>query len=400
MIRAFAVLVALALLGASAHAVISHIADGYASPHAITTLALAAGIATGALAIGAALEQRRRSLALAIGIALLCAEGFGLVSTAERIIAQRDAVQSIAREIGSERTKAQQRLAIAEKAVADAGSSPRLVRAQEAKAAADNAVIAKSSERGCAANCRALLEQQVGAAESEIAAARVEIEQRRTIATGEAAKARAAADAIKPPASVTPLADRLGLEGWQLDLIVAALGSLAVNGLAAVLLVFAGHGHKAPDRAPDQPAPRYDFPAIACAATVAPLASPAKLQVVVNVSEHAAKFGIDCLDPCAHERASLDAIKVRYLDWCASCGVEPLPDATIGKALAKLFAGAGLHVEDRGAELVVVGVSLKQSTGAAPLLHAASSELMRVVARHGDNMRPAPHSMSFVRASS
>jgi len=44
MIRAFAVLVALALLGASAHAVISHIADGYASPHAITTLALAAGI--------------------------------------------------------------------------------------------------------------------------------------------------------------------------------------------------------------------------------------------------------------------------------------------------------------------------------------------------------------------
>ena len=35
-----------------------------------------------------------------------------------------------------------------------------------------------------------------------------------------------------------------GLAPWVLDLVTAALGSIAANGLAAALLVFASHGHK------------------------------------------------------------------------------------------------------------------------------------------------------------
>jgi hypothetical protein len=98
---------------------------------------------------------------------------------------------------------------------------------------------------------------------------------------------------------------------------------------------------------------------IACAATITAPAAPAKMQPV-NITEHAAKFGVDCLTPSARAHASLDAIKATYIEWCEGLGVEPLPDAKIGKALADLFSAVGLRVEDQSGRLVVVGVSLKR----------------------------------------
>jgi hypothetical protein len=53
-------------------------------------------------------------------------------------------------------------------------------------------------------------------------------------------RARAEFERNPLPGSATPLADRLGVAGWLLDLLHAALGSLVGNGLAMCLLGFAG----------------------------------------------------------------------------------------------------------------------------------------------------------------
>jgi hypothetical protein len=404
-IRALAVLIAFALLGASAHAIIAHVADGYSSPHAIVTLTLAAGVAVGALAIGAAWEQRRRVLACIICIALLCGEAFGLVSTAERIIAQRDGVQMTISAAREKHDTARRELHKAEAELARADTSDRLQRAEAAKAAADAAALTKAAERSCAANCRALLEQQVSAAAAEVDAARTDSTGKRNAAAYAVARARDALKAAPAPASSTPLADRLGLQGWQLDLLVAALGSLAVNGLAATLLVFAGHGgsHRPTSR-----------PSTARAVNAAPLpyieataehaimqeAAPAPRMQPVNVREHAARFGVECFGPSKSGSASLDAVKARYLEWCGEIGLEPLPDATIGKALADLFGAAGVRVEDRSGRLVVVGVELKAADNTRGMLRGNAAELMRVVEHGGKTARGSQSVGQFMPAVS
>lgn len=396
-LRALAVVVALACLGASAHALIAQLPQGYSSPYAIVTLALTAGIAVGALAIGAALEQRRRALACVIGLVLICGEAFGLIATAERIVAQRDATQTTITAAHADRDTLVRRLQAAEQAHTTAATSDRLRAALAAKAAADKAVLDKSAERTCAANCRALLEQQVTAATDEIAAARREIDRRQADTAAAVTAARAALEGARVPPSATPLADRLGIAAWQLDVIAAVLGSLAVNGLAAALLAFAGHGGSKPARiaAPS----RVELPPIDPARLIDATPPPARMRPV-NVKEHAAKFGVECLAPASDGYASLDAIKARYLEWCADIGVEPLADAAIGAALADLIAAVGLRVEDREGRLVVAGVAIKHGANGSARLQAADGRHMRDSGQRGQKLRTTAPAIALMRASS
>jgi len=66
----------------------------------------------------------------------------------------------------------------------------------------------------------------------------------RTAAEREIAEASAAIARHKTPESATPLADRIGIAALALDLVAAALGSIAANGLAYGLLIFAAHPRK------------------------------------------------------------------------------------------------------------------------------------------------------------
>ena len=127
------------------------------------------------------------------------------------------------------------------------GTSTRLERATATKAAADQAVLLKSAEKGCRRECRALLDKAVDDAAAEVKAARAAVDGLRTKADAELNAARAALAALKAPASATPLADRVGLPAWVIDLLGAALGSMAANGLACGLLAFSAHGRKGPD---------------------------------------------------------------------------------------------------------------------------------------------------------
>lgn len=401
-IRVLAFVIGLCVLAATAHVTIVA-AGGYGSPHAVLTLAIAAGTGIGALVIGITWSQRRRTLAVALALALVCGELFGLAMTAERLVAQREATQAPARQAASERTALKAEIAAHTTRLGGLTSTPRLEAALARERRAGETVSAKAAEKGCAQNCRVLLEAEVQAAAVEVTAARGELaQQRRTVETAiEALRTRLAQ--LPAPQSGTPLADRLGLPAWLLDLIVAALGSLGANGLAATLVAFAAHRPALVRRT--EPAPFIDARSATISAVDAtPLPPPAELPSAVepvaavlaprprkqrttpratvgqslepaetastivasagrapitNITQHAARFGLERLAPAPEGRASLKAIHAAYRAWCAEVGSEELPAPRIAEALAKLFSGVGIVIELADGEPVARGIALK-----------------------------------------
>jgi hypothetical protein len=188
-VRILAAVVGVGLLGLVVDAAVVA-AGGYGMPTARLMIGLAAGIAVGALAVGLAWEEGRRRIALCLVVALLAGEAWTLLQTAERTLAHRDQQQVPLRDAADARVKAVERVKAAEAALAAVGETPRLVKAQAAKDAADAAVVARAAEKSCAANCRQLLQAQVDAAAAEVAAARAEIEGVRAMAAGRLKQAR------------------------------------------------------------------------------------------------------------------------------------------------------------------------------------------------------------------
>jgi hypothetical protein len=341
-LKPVAFVVGVALLGATAHVTVSH-TGGYGSPHAVLTLAIAAGVGIGALCIGAAWADRK-GVAAWLAIAIIAGEFFGLLSTGERLIVAREALQAPLRAAQEAFDKARVRVSRAEEALAALpATSARLNAAQAAKAAADAAVVAKSAERGCVENCRRLLQGQVDAAALEVENARAEIDAGRKRADDDLEAASAALGALQPPASATPLADRLGLPAWVLDLLTAALGSIAANGLACGLIAFAAHHRHKPD-------------------------TQAQVEPVVRPSEHAARFAVETL----RRGGQIEIVQLQgvYRRWCLEKGFTPLPDGQVTAALAQLFERAGITIERHQGRLIAVGISLDGASECRALVSA------------------------------
>jgi len=382
MIRLASVLVGLAILGAAAHVNIAY-TGGYDTPHAILTLAVAAGLAVGSIAVGAAWSDRRRAISCVILAALLAGEAFALSSTAERLISQRDAAQAPIREARERRemaakrlaeaeadlaqadqAKSSDRLALAVEARLDARSSERLRAAEAAKAAADRAALEKAAERGCAANCRALLQDQVARASAEVTAARAEVEALTATASREvkaaqdeiAARHAAAAaavriaradfDAARMPPSPSPLADRLGVAAWIVDVVVAALGSVSANGLAAGLIAFGGHRPRA--RVVDE-VPR----------------APAHGRVDA--------FAADLLHPRVGSSVGLTQAYRSYSAWCIQNGRAPVSPDVFADEFAELLKRLGVPVRLNGPATVLLDVTLEQPNRSLPEPNAAAA---------------------------
>ena len=241
MIRSLALIAGIALVGAAAHVNIVA-CGGYTQPTAIITLALAIGVAVGSVAIGNAAQNKRRTLAVFIAIGLLCGEGYALIATGERTISARDASVAPLTAAVETRKLAEARVAAAELALASvAATSPRLDSAIAAKAAAETRAMDDASKKSCAANCRALLEAATATAAREVDAARAEIAGFRLKAEVRLTDARAAVIALPTYRSASPLADRLGIAAWALDLLAAGLLSIGVNGLGAALIALSAH---------------------------------------------------------------------------------------------------------------------------------------------------------------
>jgi hypothetical protein len=349
MIRILALVTGCSIIGAVCHANVT-VAGGYLTPSAPLQVALALGLAVGAVAIGRAWSSRRWALSAFLALAMIAGEGWALVGTAERTIGARDAFAAPVRDVETARIAATQRLAAAE----------------TVKREADAAVLSEAAKSGCKKECATLLRESVAAAERKIEAA------------------RSALDAFPAARSSSPLADRIGWHGWQIDLLVAALASLAANGLGAGLVMFSAHEAGLRRRtanailhvpmpeaaAPAASAPRLALPpvvptqtaeaAVRKAGTVDQSHGPGPegdvVSKAINPREHAAHFALAHLVPDANGRVSLKELEAAYGPWCQATRVPPLAAGALAQAFAELVRSApGLSVAHVSGEPVIVG---------------------------------------------
>lgn len=254
-LKALSIIAGIVILSAATHITIMH-TGGYSDDHAYLTGAIALGVAIGALTIGSAWGEKRRMAAIFIGVALICGELFGLSKTAERLVEAREAKNAPLRAQVIEISKAERRLEDAKRELESfTGTSPRLESALAAKRSADQAVVEQASLRGCRKNCRALLQAQVDTANNEIEAARKAIAAERGRLQSVVTTARSELEALPQPKAAGVLAKHLGIEPWLYDLMVAMLGAISANGLAAAFLFYGAHGkpREKPAEVPEQP---------------------------------------------------------------------------------------------------------------------------------------------------
>jgi hypothetical protein len=351
-LRALAIISGIALVAAAAYASLAHIEVGFTSPSGVVTLAVAGGLIVGALCVGAAWAVGRRSIALAIAMGMMCGELYALILTGERIVSTREAAQVLIREAVQHRQAAERRVDMAEAALASTHRSDRLERALDAKAAADLAVVDKSAERGCASNCRALLQAQVDAAQREVEVAGLDQDAARERARRAAEAARAELAAIGLPPSSSPLAARLGLPPWALDLSAAGLASLAINGLGAALLAFGAHGRVRDAERVTTAAVSVDAPAVVQAPKQRLIAAPR------DGLAHVAKFAVEVMQPDPEGATTARQIRAAYLRWCRDRGDDALPARDMADRLAALCDKAGLEVDANDGNPVIRGIKL------------------------------------------
>lgn len=317
-LRTLAFIVGAGLLVAAAHVTILH-SGGYESPQAILTIGIAVAVGVGALTVGAAWAYGRKTLSGWLIVTLMAAEAFGILMTAERLIASREAAQAPLKDKRAARTDAEAR-----------------VKAAEAKKdAADSAALSEAAKPGCRRECRTLIEGAKKDAQRELDTA------------------REALAALPKAASATPLADRLGIAPWALDLTAAVLGSLAANGLAIGLIAFSAHGRREKPKA--EPAP----------------ATATLQKSVIREAEHITQFAVEALAPDANGCTDLIEIHNTYRQWCAVKHVQPMSATQIGSALGKVFDGTGIVLTERRGQPVALGLTTKGKPKRKALGHMA-----------------------------
>jgi hypothetical protein len=393
-LRALAIAVGLILLAATAHIAIAQ-SGGYGTPHSFIVLAVAAGVGVGALTIGVAWSERRRGLAFAILIALLCGEAWGLLATGERIIAGREQIQAPLRDQANQHRAAVAALQLAESIKPVHADRSRLVAAERRKQLADDAARAAATDKNCRDNCRLLLQAAVDAAFAEVTAARREITAHDSAQTAEINnKIQAATLALREnpmPKSAAPLADRLGLPAWTLDLVTAALGSIAANGLAACMLAFGVHRRRSIDPAASLPPiplaivevvpdDQRALPApVSVAAAVAPARpvqrkpkpiqdrprnenvrndTPSSNADQVTKTGDVMAFAVAKLYPDARGTVLLTIAHAAYRNWCMATGCQPVDPGVFADDFAKIVRTLKLtaHMSPQG--LIIRGATI------------------------------------------
>lgn len=205
---------------------------GWFSSHAILVAALSAGVFAGARVVGLGAGK----VGLVIIAALVAGEAFNFSATAERIVVERENQAAPLKDALAKHDAAVARLLRVQKSPV---TSARLEQAKADKEAKDEAVTKEASD-GCKSECRR--KQAIAdKAQDELVAATSEAEQ---MHQAEIDAAQAEVEANPLPASATPLADRIGIPAWALDLIMAGLLSVGANGLAGTLIAFGAHGTK------------------------------------------------------------------------------------------------------------------------------------------------------------
>lgn len=357
MIRYLTGVVGLILVGSAAHGTIVA-TGGYEQPSAIITIAFALGVAAGAAAIGAAAGHGQMALAVVIGLGLAAGQGYALLSTSERVIASREAAQAILNDAKKRHDDAEARLVEASGAVKRASEVPQAsARELAAQAAIDSAVMAireQAALPGCQESCKQLLLAKAGDARRELEAVQAEaakaLRERRQKAEAGLMEAQQSLAASPMPGSATPLADRLGVQPWLLDIIAAALLGLGVNGLGAALIALAVHGRaRLPSRGLIHAAKKTLVRGTAND-NVAPL-PPAPGRVSRFVSQY--------LEPAESGRIEVGNLYKAYVGWCRSSNLQPFDMSEFSDQLKEAIDEVGIRTRAHRDKVYLVGVVMR-----------------------------------------
>lgn len=320
--RLLVTLAGIGVIGAATHANVEH-AGGYASPDAPIIISLAFLLSVGIAFCGYLWGSRQRLGAVILGACILSGEAYWVLTNTEREIAAREERDAPVLRAIEARDKAEKRVARAETALVGANAD----------------VAASAAKKDCARNCAMLLAAAVTAATTELSEARTELSK------------------TPRPTSVAPLPARLGIAPWLWDLIMAGLRSLAVVG-ASIAVGLATHRQRttSPGRIQIVEKP---VPLVAKQRSLAPPRRKRTPEIVHSARNHAAEFGIRCMQPDPHGEARMLQVHERYKTWCSENSKPRLPAPQLAQELAELLTHAGIHVEDRGGgDLVVRGVRL------------------------------------------
>jgi len=239
--RILAVLAGVAALGLGAHYVV--LESGMAGTNlAMLTYGGVGIIAAAALAASSATSSGRYIIAGGLTVVLMASELATLATLTESVAVDRAEAAAVI-----ETKRAERRRAVARVADLRAGipvTTSRLDHALASLERAENAQAAATTQSGCRKLCSADLRARVARAAAEVVAARTDLERRQGEARAALSEAEAALAAIPRARSSTVLADILGLPARFVDLAVAALRSLSVNGSGIFLIVFGSKGRR------------------------------------------------------------------------------------------------------------------------------------------------------------
>jgi hypothetical protein len=130
---------------------------------------------------------------------------------------------------------------------------------------------------------------------------------------------------------------------WVIDLITAALGSLAANGLGCGLIAFSAHGR------------REDPPVV--------VAMPAHSGSLVAIPattgrNHVARFLRLTVAPSAAGEISLRELQKLYVGWCQTEKLMPMRAADFGRELRDVVDALGLACVSTGDDIRVCGAEI------------------------------------------
>jgi hypothetical protein len=308
-LRVLSAIAGIGILAAVAHVTITA-NGGYGwSTNAPLTIALVVGVALGA----PVMSLCRPALAIALFLALLAGEAYGFLATASWHVANLEAHAAPIHEAAAKRKAAEDWVARLER-------DDRVAQALQALHDAEADARAKSTAPDCGKGCIATLAKTVDGATAAVGEARESLQH-------EVAAARAALADAPLPASASPLADRLGVEPWALDLIGAGLRSFACTVLAGALLAFAAH---------DRPE----------AAAAKPKGVPV------------ARFMVDSVEAAPRSRVESAELYAAYRHWCEDNRVRALPAPQFADALVPVLNEVGITRKTRGDDVFLVGVKL------------------------------------------
>ncbi len=307
--RVLVTVAGLGVIAATTHANVMH-ASGYGSGDAPLIIAVAFLLTIGMGYVGVAVADGSRLMPAVLFLCILAGEAYWVGTNAQREFENRAAAAAPFLEAVTRHNAAQ----------------TRLDKAEAAKTRADNAAVSEAAKRDCLKNCAAILQGSQDKAQEEVTAARL-----------------ALAAAPLPP-EISPLAIKLHFEPWAWDLMMAVLRSLAVMG-GSIAIGMAWHPKR---KEPEAPAP-------------VPIASqgPQVLLRPLNKREHVAKFLQTSIKPDPAGAASLRDLYDRYLGWCETLLVDPLPADELGAELRSIVDAIGLECRNRGKDVIVRGAALQ-----------------------------------------